>query len=112
MSIVQLETCAQTIHEHFRHLKTTEIMLFLARLLGGMYPVEWHGYITPSKIVSALRDYFLPWRNDLLYKINKQEEKRRLEAALHSPDNMTREEYEEIRMLERMYEMQIPGRNG
>lgn len=75
-------------------------MLFLARLLGGMYPVEWHGYITPTKIVSALRDYFMPWRNDLLYKIDKQEKQRKLEESMREP-GITWEEYCKLKGIDR-----------
>lgn len=67
-------------------------MLFLARLAGGMYPVDWHGYITPTKIVSALRDYFMPWRNDILYKIDKQEQERKQEE-IRNEKGVTWEEY-------------------
>lgn len=107
MTNVQLETCAQCIFDGYHHLKTTEIMLFLARLCGGMYPVDWHGYVTPTEIVSALREHFMPWRNNLLYKIDKQREERERESQLRDKDLMTREEYEEIKMLTRMYEMEI-----
>lgn len=97
MSTYELETCAQTIHDHFHHLKATELMLFFARLLGGMYPVDWHGYVTPTKIVSALRENFMPWRNDLLYKIEKQEEIQRRESVLHDPEAITYEEWCKLR---------------
>ncbi len=97
MTTYEIETCAQTIHDHFHYLKATELMLFFARLLGGMYPVEWHGYVTPTKIVSALRENFMPWRNDLLYKIEKQEEIQRREAALHDPEAVTYEEWCRLR---------------
>lgn len=77
MSAFQLEACAQTIFDSYHHLKTTEIMLFLTRLAGGMYPVEWYGAITPTKIVSALRDHFMPWRNELLHTVEQQRRERR-----------------------------------
>lgn len=76
MSQYQIETCAQTIFESYKYLKATEIMLFFARLAGGMYPVEWKGYITPEKIVSALCDNFMPWRNKLLDKIERNKKER------------------------------------
>lgn len=60
-------------------------MLFFARLAGGMYPVDWHGYITPSKIVSALREHFMPWRNNLLYKIDQQERERKAKEDAKIP---------------------------
>ena len=92
MSVYEVETCAQTIHDHFYHLKTTELMLFFARLLGGMYPVEWHGYVTPTKIVSALREHFLPWRGELLHKIELQEQKRHAQQEASKP-TVSWEEY-------------------
>ncbi len=67
-------------------------MLFLARLLGGMYPVDWYGTITPDKIVTALREHFMPWRNNLLHKIEKQEQQRRSEEESKNP-GLTWEEY-------------------
>lgn len=103
MSVFEIDTCAQTLYDNYHHLKATEFMLFFARLLGGMYPVDWHGYITPTKIVSALREHFMPWRNDLLYKITKQEEEQKRNAELHNPNNMTREEWLEIKTITAMY---------
>lgn len=85
MTKYQIETCAQSIFENYHHLKATEIMLFFARLAGGMYPVDWHGYITPSKIVSALREHFMPWRNNLLYKIDQQERERKAKEDAKIP---------------------------
>ena len=67
-------------------------MLFLARLLGGMYPVDWCGYITPTKIMTALREYFMPWRNDLLYKLDKQEKERKAKEDSAKP-TMSWEDY-------------------
>lgn len=78
MTSVQIETCAQCIFDGYYHLKTTEIMLFLARLCGGMYPVDWHGYVTPDKIISALRDWFMPWRNE---QFRRMEEERRVSGS-------------------------------
>lgn len=92
MSPMQLETCAQTIFDTYFYLKTSELMLFLARLLGGMYPVDWYGSITPTKIVSAIRDHFMPWRNDLLHKIEKREQQRRSDEEARNP-GVTWEEY-------------------
>lgn len=96
MSPYQIETCAQSIFETFHHLKATEIMLFFARLAGGMYPVDWHGYITPTKIVSALREHFMPWRNNLLYKIEQQERERKAKEEAAKP-TVTWEEYKRMK---------------
>ena len=100
MSKFEIETCAQTIHDNYHHLKTTELMLFFARLLGGMYPVDWHGYVTPTKIVSALREHFMPWRNDLLYKIEKQQEDERRKEEGSQP-KVTWEEYCQMKGINR-----------
>ena len=77
MTAYQLETCAQAIHERYYFLKASELMLFFARLTGGMYNVDWHGYITPDKILSALKEHFMPWRNELLYRLENEERERR-----------------------------------
>ena len=92
MSSFEIETCAQTIHDSYHHLKTTELMLFFARLLGGMYPVDWHGYVTPTKIVFAIREHFMPWRNNLLYRLEKQDQERHAEESARKP-GVTWEEY-------------------
>lgn len=81
MTVTQLDTCAQTISEEFSHLKTTELMLFFARLIGGAFPVEWYGYISPDKILKALREHFMPWRDQMLHTIHKQEEQRKINEA-------------------------------
>lgn len=103
MSVAQLDTCAQIIYDNFHHLKATEIMLFLARLLGGMYPVDWHGYVTPTKIVFALREHFMPWRNDLLHKIEKNRQEQQRKKDYDNPDNMTYDEWQEIKTIISMY---------
>lgn len=75
-------------------------MLFFTRLLGGMYPVDWHGYVTPTKIMSALREHFMPWRNDILYKIEKQEADKRREEESKIP-SVTWEEYCKMKGIEK-----------
>jgi hypothetical protein len=100
MSKYELESCAQTIYDNFHHLKATEIMLFLARLLGGMYPVDWHGYVTPIKIVTALRECFMPWRNQLLY-FHEQQERERMEREASKEPVITWEEYKKLKETNR-----------
>lgn len=100
MSVFEVETCAQTIHDNYHHLKTTELMLFFARLLGGMYPVDWHGYVTTTKIVTALREHFMPWRNNLLYLQEKQESERRAEENAKKP-KLSWEEYCELKGIDK-----------
>lgn len=93
MTSYQLETCAQTIATEFHHLKTSELCLFLARLQGGAYAVDWYGSVSPDKIVSALREQFMPWRNNQFYLKEKQEEERRRDEALHDEGNISWEEW-------------------
>ena len=100
MSTYEIETCAQTIYDNYHHLKATELMLFFTRFLGGMYPVDWHGYVTPTKIVSAIREHFMPWRNELLYKIEKQEAEKRREEESKTP-GITWEEYCKLKGIEK-----------
>jgi len=100
MSVYEVETCAQTIHDYYHHLKTTELMLFFARLLGGMYNVDWHGYVTPTKIVTALREEFMPWRNDLLHKIDEKNKKQQ-EKEYRSIPTMTWDEYCQLKGIDK-----------
>lgn len=96
MSKYQIETCAQSIFDTYYHLKATELMLFFARLAGGMYPVEWHGYVTPTKIFTALREHFMPWRNNLLWKIDRQNQERKAKEEAQQPV-CTWEEYRRMK---------------
>lgn len=100
MSSYQLETCAQTIATEFHHLKTSELCLFLARLQGGAYTVDWYGSVSPDKIVSALRDQFMPWRNHQFFLMEKQQEEQRREEAIHNPANISWEEFVALKKAE------------
>ena len=93
MTSFQIETLAQTISEEFNHLKTTEIMLFLARLQGGAYSVDWYGSVSPDKIIGALREQFMPWRNRQFYLKEKEEEERKRDEAIHSENNISWEQF-------------------
>lgn len=96
MTTYQIDACAQTITERFGYLKTSELMLFLSRLRGGLYNVDWHGYINPDKIVNALLEHFLPYRNNLYYKREKAEKDKRMAEDAKTP-GITWEEYCEMR---------------
>ena len=93
MTSYQLETLAQTIATEFHHLKASEICLFLARLQGGSYTVDWYGSVSPDKIIGALREQFMPWRNRQFYLKEKEEEERKREESLNSPDNISWEQF-------------------
>jgi len=93
MTSYQLEACAQTIASEFHYLKASEICLFLARLQGGAYTVDWYGSVSPDKIVSALREQFMPWRNHQFYLMEKKEEEERREAELSDAGNISIEQW-------------------
>lgn len=92
MTVYQIDSCAQIITERFGYLKTSEIMLFLSRLKGGLYGVEWFGTITPDKIVRALSENYMPYRNNLYYKHEKDEKDKR-DAEQRNTPGITWEEY-------------------
>jgi len=93
MTSYQLEACSQTIASEFHYLKASEICLFLARLQGGAYTVDWYGSVSPDKIVSALREQFMPWRNHQFYLREKKEEEERREAELSDANNVSIEQW-------------------
>jgi hypothetical protein len=103
MTVYQIDACAQIITERYGYLKLSEIMLFFARLKGGLYNVDWHGYITPDKLVAALREYFIPYRNDLLHKIEKDRKEREQKKQRNAHDVMTHQEWIEIKIITAMY---------
>ena len=101
MTSYQLETCALNIATEFHHLKSSEICLFLARLQGGAYTIDWYGSGSPDKIISALRTQFMPWRNNQFYLKEKEEEERKRQEAINSPDNISWEQYAKENGLEK-----------
>lgn len=103
MTVYQIDACAQNITERFGYLKLSELMLFFARLKGGLYNVDWHGYITPDKLVTALREHFIPYRNDLLHKIEKDRKEREQKKQRNAHDVMSHQEWIEIKIITAMY---------
>lgn len=95
--------CANIIVETYPWLKITEIIIFFHKMKAGHYG-RFYGNQDPTLITEALTS-FLEWRRGIYDKeeTKRQNEKDRVET--HSPDNMSREEYLEIRQIELMYEM-------
>lgn len=93
MTAWQVESCAQSITEAYGHLKASEIALFLARLLGGAYTVDWYGSVSPDKILQALREQFMPWRNNQFYIREKRMEEQRRDESIGNPNNITYEQW-------------------
>ena len=108
----QIQQTADLIlsHEIFGQLTLNEFLCFLQRFKRGDYgKIYQSARPNPQEFLMCLN----PFWNELSYQRGKQEGKEReerLSREIHDPGVMTREEYDEIRMLERMYEMQIPNR--
>ena len=111
-SVYQIRATAELVlsHEIYGQLTLDEFLCFLHRFKQGYYgKIYQSNRPNPQEFLACLK----PFWNELSLQRGKLEEKKRQEAisrSLHSPDNMTREEYEEIKMLTRMYEMIIPNR--
>lgn len=97
-------------HEIFGQITLSEFLCFLKRFKMGAYGKIYQSQRpNPQEFLMCLT----PFWNELSHERGKQEERRRQEhisREVHNPENMTREEYDEIRTIERMYEMQIPNR--
>lgn len=95
--------CANIIVETYPWLKITEIIIFFHRLKAGLYG-RFYGNQDPTLITEALKD-FLDYRKAIYDKEETQRLNEKDRKETHNPNNMTREEYNEIRDIERMYEM-------
>lgn len=96
---------ARILATECRHLKITEVLLFFHRFKAGRYG-RFYGSVDPMVVTCALQE-FISERNTLIDQYTQAERERKLYEELNNPDNMSREEWEEIKMLTRMYEMQI-----
>jgi hypothetical protein len=99
-------------HEIYGQLTLSEFLCFLQRFKMGSYGKIYNSARpNPQEFLMCLQ----PFWNELCHERAKAAEKARQERIsreIHNPDNMTREEYDEIMMLQRMYEMVIPGRKN
>lgn len=109
LSLQQIDGLSRIIATEYRHLKITEILLFFFRFKAGYYG-RFYGSVDPMVVTCALRE-FMDERNTLIDHYTQEEADRRRDEDLHNPDNMDREEWEEIKMLTKMYEMIIPNKN-
>ena len=67
MTVMQLHLLADNIAREFFFLKASEILLFLARLTGGAYNIQWFGQLNPDVILQTLRTRFMTDRAEALY---------------------------------------------
>ena len=102
---IQLKELARVISAEYCYLKVTELLLFFYRFKSGHYE-KFYGSVDPMVITCALRE-FMQERSEIIRNYEAEQTRKRIEQECHNPDAMSREEVEEIRMLERMYEMQI-----
>lgn len=98
---------ARVIATEYKYLKVTELLLFFYRFKTGRYG-RFYGSVDPMVITSALRE-FVKERNSMIDNF-ELESKREVSEKRKEP-KMTYAEYEEIRTIERMYEMIIPVKN-
>jgi hypothetical protein len=92
-------------HEIYGQLTLSEFICFLQRFKMGTYgKIYQSNRPNPQEFLMCLQ----PFWNELCQERGKMSEQERLSKmsdALHDPDNMTREEYLEIRQIELEYEM-------
>ena len=97
-------------HEIYGQLTLSEFLCFLNRFKQGRYgKIYQSNHPNPQEFLMCLQ----PFWNELCQERGKAEEKARQESIsrdLHNPNNMSREEYDEIMTIQRMYEMIIPNR--
>lgn len=111
-SVYQIRETAELIlqHEIFGQLTLDEFLCFLKRFKTGAYgKIYQSARPNPQEFLTCLE----PFWNELCKERGRVAEKKRQEQiskALHHPDNMSYEEYQEIKMLTKMYEMIIPNR--
>jgi hypothetical protein len=98
-------------HEIYGQLTLSEFLCFLQRFKMGTYgKIYQSNRPNPQEFLMCLQ----PFWNELCQERGKMSEQERLSKmsdALHDPDNMTREEYLEIRQIELEYEMIVHHKN-
>ena len=89
----QLQELVRMVRLEYHGLKLTELEVFFTWFKQGRYG-QFYGAIDPLVITTALRR-FRSDRYEMLDVYQREEERRRREAALSSPTRMTRDEYDE-----------------
>lgn len=96
----ELEDIANRIYAKYKFLKLPEFMIVFQNLKD----TNFYGRITRHVIIDAIKQY-LQHRSTLIEAYdNEQRQKQYKEQAKNA---MTYEEWQEIKMLTRMYEMQV-----
>ena len=90
----QYRTTAQLIRQYYFDLKVTELEVFFSRLAAGCYGKIAYGAVDPQAILVALRQ-FRRERDAAVDFYEREEARRRREAALDSPTTCTAEYWAE-----------------
>jgi hypothetical protein len=105
----QVQHTADLILSHpvYGQLTLSEFLSFLQKFKMGHYgKIYQSARPNPQEFLMCLEPF---WRELSAERIRQEEQQRadELSRILKDPNNMTREEYNEIKTIERMYEMQI-----
>lgn len=90
----QLKQLAQMIRDEFGYLKATEVMLFLWKLKAGHYG-EFFGSVDIQRIMRALRNRYIDYRNKILDRYDA--EKRDRERQERAKNALTPEQIKELK---------------
>lgn len=97
----QVESLAAVIAAEYHYLKVTELLLFFYFFKTGRYG-RFYGTVDPMVITLALRD-FIKERNTFIDEYERNQNSLKCELDKLSPDNMTRDEWLEIKTITAMY---------
>ena len=101
----QMEECARIIANEYYYMKISELMLFFYRFKTGRYG-RFYGSVDPMIITCALAK-FASERIDAIRRYEDNQEAMRREQMMNDPERMSFDEWQEIKMLTRMYEMKL-----
>ena len=94
-------------HEIYGQLNLEEFLVFLKLFKCGEYgKIYQSARPNPQEFLMCLKPF---WEDLQAARLNYEQEqqRKRLDDMLHDPDNMTYEEFLEIKTIERMYEMRF-----
>lgn len=90
LDVEQATELARIIRTEFGYLNAAELMLFFYRFKSGRYG-RFYGAVDPLEIMIALREHFIPERNQKISELENRAEAKRAEE--HRKDVITYEEY-------------------
>lgn len=108
-SIFQIRHTAELIlsHEVYGQLTLPEFLSFLQKFKTAEYgKIYQSNHPNPQEFLLCLKAFWNELSSERI-KIEQRRQQERMERELHNPNNMSYDEWQEIRTIERMYEMQI-----